>query len=77
MDSFWIIDPLCGESAFSSMEMYEFHLKFHRNFFLRFELTNSSIGSVKGLVPTRWQAIIWTNDGYFIYTYMRHSASVS
>ena len=25
----------------------------------------SSIGSDNGLAPTRWQAIIWTNDGQF------------
>ena len=24
-----------------------------------------------------WQAIIWTNDGYFTDAYMRHSASMS
>ena len=29
------------------------------------------------LAPTRWQAIIWTNDGYLTDAYMRHSASVS
>ena len=31
-----------------------------------------------GLVPTRRQAIIWTNDGYMeiIDTYMRYSASM-
>ena len=26
-------------------------------------INNSSIGSDNGLAPTRWQAIIWTNDG--------------
>ena len=24
-----------------------------------------------------WQAIVWTNDGYFTDTYMHHSASMS
>ena len=28
----------------------------------------SIIGSDNHLVPTRWQAIIWTNDGYFTDT---------
>ena len=32
---------------------------------------------VMALVPTRWQAIIWTNDGYFTDAYMCHSASMS
>ena len=30
-----------------------------------------------GLVPSRWQAIIWTNDGKFIEAYMYQSASMS
>ena len=33
-------------------------------------------GSDYGLVPTRWQAIIWTNDGNFTQEYMHHSASI-
>ena len=37
----------------------------------------SSIGSDNGLAPTRRQAIIWTNTGFFTGAYMRHSASVS
>ena len=28
-------------------------------------------------MPTRWQAIIWTNDGQFTHTYICHSASMS
>ena len=35
------------------------------------------IGLDNGLAPTRWQAIIWTNGGYFIDAYMLHSASMS
>ena len=35
------------------------------------------IGSDKCLVSTRWQAIIYTNDGQFTDTYMHHSASMS
>ena len=41
-------------------------LRFYWSLFLRFELKNSSIGSVNGLVPTRHQAIIWTN-GCLVY----------
>ena len=37
----------------------------------------SSIGSGKGLAPTRRQAIIWNNDGHFTDAYMRHSASMN
>ena len=37
----------------------------------------SSIGSDNGLVPTRQQGIIWTNDGKFTNACMRHSASMS
>ena len=40
-------------------------------------LQYSNIGSDNGLVPTRQQAIIWTNDDYFTDAYMRHSASMS
>ena len=36
----------------------------------------SSIGSDNGLVPTRPQAIIWTNDGYITDAVMHHSASM-
>ena len=37
----------------------------------------SSVGLDNGLARTRLQAIIWTNDGYFTETYMRHSAPIS
>ena len=47
------------------MKMYEGHDCWHL-----------IIGSDNGLVPIRRQAIIWTNDGYIIYAYMRHSASL-
>ena len=33
-----------------------------------------SLGLDNGFVPTRRQAIIWTNDGIFTDAYMRHSA---
>ena len=32
----------------------------------------NNIGSDIGLAPTRWQAIIWTNDGQITDTCMRH-----
>ena len=37
----------------------------------------SSIGSDNGLALTRWQAIIWTNNGKIADAYMGHSASMS
>ena len=59
------------------MKMYEFRLIFHWSLFLGLQSTYSSIGSDNGLVPTRRQAIIGTNDGEFTDAYMRHSASIS
>ena len=35
------------------------------------------MGSDNGLVPTRRQAIVWTNDDYIIDAYVRHSASMN
>ena len=59
-------------NAFSWMKMFEFTLKFPWSLFLKVQY--SSIGSDDGLVLTRWQAIIWTNDYYitdiYIYIYM-------
>ena len=63
----WGLDQMAAifwmtySKAFSWMKMYEFHLKYHWNLFLRFELTIFIIGSDNGLVPTRKEAIIWTN----------------
>ena len=56
------------------MKMFEFWLKIH------WGLSNEQypiIGSDNGLVPSRRQAIIRTNDSKFIDAYMRHSASMS
>ena len=39
--------------------------------------SNKILVSDNGLRPSRWQAIIWTNDGEIINTYMRYSASMS
>ena len=32
-------------------------------FFYLLKMVDSIIGSDNGLAPSRWQAIIWTNDG--------------
>ena len=56
--------------AFSWIKMYVFRLKFHWSLFLRVQLTWSSIGSDNGLAPSRLQAIIWTNGGYFTDAYI-------
>ena len=37
----------------------------------------SSIGSDNGLVPTRGQAIIWTSNGKFTDSYIRHPVSMT
>ena len=34
------------------------------------------IVSDNGLAPTRQQAIIWTNDGWYTGAYLRHSTSM-
>ena len=57
--------------------MFEFRLQFHWSLFLRVQLKYSTIGSDIGLAPTRRQDIVWTNAGWFIDAYMRHSASMS
>ena len=49
-------------NARSWMKTYKFGLKFHWSLFPSVKLKYSSIGSDNGLVPTRRQAIIWTND---------------
>ena len=57
------ISQMTFSSAFSWKKIYEFGLKLFWNLFLRVQLTIFSIVSDNGLVPTRQQAIIWTNDG--------------
>ena len=58
--------------------MYWFRFRFHLTLFRRVQLPNfQSIGSDNGLVPTRRQGIIWTNDDNFTYAYMHHSDSMS
>ena len=51
-------------NTFSWMNTFELLLRFHWILFLRVELTIfQHCGSDDGLALTRWQAIIWTNDG--------------
>ena len=59
------------------MKMYAFGLKFNWNLFLRVQWTICLIGSDNGLAPSRWQAIIWTNDDYFTDEYMHHALSLN
>ena len=76
-DKMAAISQTTFSNAFSSMKMIEFRLKFQWSLFPRVQLTYSSIGSDIGLAPSRRQAIIWTNDGWFTDAYIRHSASMS
>ena len=64
-------------NAFSWMKIYEFWLIFHLILFLTAKLKYFSIGLHDAFVPTRLQAIIWTNDGKFTDIYLRHLASMS
>ena len=47
------------------MKCFVFWLKFHWGFFLGSNKKLPSIGFDNSLAPTRWQAIIWTDDGWF------------
>ena len=49
-------------NAFSWMKVYEFRWRFHWNLFLCSQLTIFLYIWENGLVPTRWQAVICTND---------------
>ena len=62
-DNMAAIFQMTFSNAFSWMKMYELRLRFHWSLFLSVPLTISHIDSDNGLAPTRWQAIIWTNDG--------------
>ena len=59
------------------MKMFEFQLKFNWICSQGSNEQYSSNGSDNGLAPSRRQAIIWTNGGWFTDAYMRHSASMS
>ena len=50
--------------------MNVFLLRFRKGLLWGSNEQYSSIGSDNGLAPTRQQAIIWANDGYFTDTYM-------
>ena len=68
-DKMAAVSQIMFSNAFSWMKMFEFRLKFHWSLFLRVQLTIF-------IVPSRRQAIIWTNDGKLTDAYMRHSASM-
>ena len=51
--------------------------KISLNFIPEVRINNIQAFSNNGLALTRWQAIIWTNDGWFTDTCMCHSASMS
>ena len=57
--------------------MFGFRLYFIEVCSLVWNWQYPNIGSDNGLAPTKRQAIIWTNDGYFTEAYMRHSAEMS
>ena len=54
-----------------TFSLYYFRFKFGRCFFLIVQLTISNTGTGNGLVPTRRQAIIWTNRKYKDYVYRK------
>ena len=54
-------------NAVSWMKIFEFHGRLFQGSNQQY----SSIGSDNGLVPTRRQAIIWTNYGFFTDVHMR------
>ena len=77
----WGRDKMADIYVFSWIKTWpwpcEFRLIFHWSLCIRVQLTIFHISSDNGLAPSRWQAIIWTNDGELTDTYMSHSASVS
>ena len=61
LDKMTAISQMTCSNAFSLMKISEFQIKFHWNVFPGSKWQYVSIGSDNGLVPSRWQAIIWTN----------------
>ena len=57
------------------MKMYEVRLRFHWNLLRKLDQQYSSIGWDNGMAPSRRQAIVWNNGGWFTDTYMLHLAS--
>ena len=51
------------------MKTYKFWLRFHWSLVLRVQLAIFQHWSDNGLALSRWQAIIWTNDGLFTDVY--------
>ena len=65
-------------NIFSWMKIYKFQIRFHWSLFPTVQLTIfQDWFSDNGFAPSRQQAIIWTNNGWFTGAYMHHSASVS
>ena len=48
-------------NAYSWMKSFAFWFEYYRGFYLRAQLTISSIGSGNSLVLSRWHALTWTN----------------
>ena len=59
------------------MKIYDFNWIFTENCHRRSNQRYSNIDSDNGLVPTRRQAIIRTNNAQFTDAYMRQSAWIS
>ena len=60
------------------MKKYEFRFKISLKFVPKGPIDNiPALFQIKVLVPSRWQAIIWNNDGQFTDAYMRQSSSMS
>ena len=82
LDYVWIQQDIpnkkswCYQSATKLWAYFSF--KISLKFVTKARITKySNIGSDNGLAPTRRQAIIWTNDGWFTDAYMRHLSSMS
>ena len=60
-DKMAAISQMMFSDAFSWMKSFVFCLKFHWSLFLRVQVTIPQHWLGDGLVPNRWQAIIWTN----------------
>ena len=57
-----ILQTTCW-NAFSSKKIVVFLFKFNLDLFSMIQFTLASIYLDKGMVPDRWHAFIWTNDG--------------
>ena len=73
------MDTIFADDTFKGMFLKE-NVRTLINISLKF-VPKGQINNIPALVqilaPTRWQAIIWPNDGKITDAYMRHSASMS